>query len=293
MAAHAEEFDQWAMTFTFCECAENGPGMEKLGRESVPGGGLNADDLLAAKESLERAGIVCELIDLVAAGKVEALAPEPAFLLVMRGALPYFLGAGGEAAAGAAAAEAAAAGAAAGAASLEQAVMSFVEEQRPLEDLVDKKAIFRGMVKNKNARWNLCMADRSQEPCYEEGRGRIIDFAQLPNLSAVRSAIPQFFNPEKTTNLLAEANYYFNTSRTGIGFHGDTERRIVIALRIGLWIPLHYQWYQRHKPCGERIVIELHAGDMYAMSEKAVGKDWKRSVIPTLRHAAGGAVYLS
>lgn len=273
MAAHAEEFDQWAMTFTFCECAENGPGMEKLGRESVPGGGLNADDLLAAKERLERAGIVCELIDLVAAGKVEALAPEPAFLLVMRGALPYFLGAG--------------------AASLEQAVMSFVEEQRPLEDQVDKKAIFRGMVKNKNARWNLCMADRSQEPCYEEGRGRIIDFAQLPNLSAVRSAIPQFFNPEKTTNLLAEANYYFNTSRTGIGFHGDTERRIVIALRIGLWIPLHYQWYQRHKPCGERIVIELHAGDMYAMSEKAVGKDWKRSVIPTLRHAAGGAVYLS
>jgi hypothetical protein len=35
----------------------------------------------------------------------------------------------------------------------------------------------------------------------------------------------------------------------------------------------------------------LNHGDLYVMSEKAVGQDWKRKVIPTLRHAAGAKKY--
>jgi hypothetical protein len=34
-------------------------------------------------------------------------------------------------------------------------------------------------------------------------------------------------------------------------------------------------------------MIELAHGDMYAMSEKAVGFDWKKKKIFTLRHATG------
>ena len=33
-------------------------------------------------------------------------------------------------------------------------------------------------------------------------------------------------------------------------------------------------------------------GDMYIMEEKAVGNDWKKSSIFTLRHAAGAEKYL-
>jgi len=40
----------------------------------------------------------------------------------------------------------------------------------------DKKAKMRGIVKNKRARHNLCFADFSQEPDYENGNGRIYDF---------------------------------------------------------------------------------------------------------------------
>jgi hypothetical protein len=36
----------------------------------------------------------------------------------------------------------------------------------------------------------------------------------------------------------------------------------------------------------------LNDGDMYIMSDKAVGNDWKRSAIPTLRHCAGAKEYL-
>ena len=52
-------------------------------------------------------------------------------------------------------------------------------------------------------------------------------------------------------------------------------------------MPLKYQWYQNHRAVGRTGRIMLNPGDIYIMSEKAVGFDWKRSSILTLRHAAG------
>lgn len=283
-------FDDWACTFTFCECAENGVGMEQLG--ALGGRGLTEADLRAAAAACERAGIACELIDLVAAAGVGAAGAgqyEPAFVLVMRRALPVLLANAAAAAAATAAAEPAAAEPATEAATA-AATSALVEEHRAIAAVVDKKALFRGEVKNKNARWNLCFADYRQEPEYAAGRGRVIDFADVPLLSTVRAGIGRFFGAPYA-RLLAEGNYYYDVARTGIGFHGDAERRVVIALRLGAPIPLHYQWYSRHQPVGARVVLQLAAGDMYAMSEKAVGTDWKRSAIPTLRHAAGGPAY--
>ncbi len=51
--------------------------------------------------------------------------------------------------------------------------------------------------------------------------------------------------------------------------------------------PLHFQWYLRSKPRHKRIEITLDAGDVYIMSEKAVGTDWKTRKFYTLRHATG------
>ena len=56
-------------------------------------------------------------------------------------------------------------------------------------------------------------------------------------------------------------------------------------------MPLHYQWFQRSAPVGERVRMLLGHGDLYAMSEKAAGTDWMKKVIPTLRHAAGAKKY--
>ena len=56
---------------------------------------------------------------------------------------------------------------------------------------------------------------------------------------------------------------------------------------------MHYQWFLNSKPIGKRIKFELNDGDIYFMSKKAVGTDWKRKLIPTLRHAAGCKKYLS
>ena len=87
--------------------------------------------------------------------------------------------------------------------------------------------------------------------------------------------------------MVCEGNYYYNLEKTGIGFHGDVERRKVVAIRVGNSMSLCYNWYHYSKPIGKKKEIILNDGDMYFMSEKAVGTDWKKNSVKTLRHSAG------
>lgn len=84
----------------------------------------------------------------------------------------------------------------------------------------------------------------------------------------------------------AEGNYYYDIAKCGIGFHGDSERKKVIALRLGASLPLQYRFYQGGA-VGVRMKLMLHHSDLYIMSEKAAGFDWKNRSIHTLLHAAG------
>ena len=88
-------------------------------------------------------------------------------------------------------------------------------------------------------------------------------------------------------------HYYYDKYVCGIGFHGDSERRKVIGIRLGNGesTPLHYQWFKNGEAIGERIILQLNGGDIYVMSEKAVGTDWKKRLIYTLRHATGCEKY--
>jgi hypothetical protein len=251
-------------TITFGDCAENHVGMQKLG--ALAPCGFTAAELAAARDRFEAAGCDCELVDLVAAGCVEEHRPEPASVLVVRGGVDALLAASGGTAA------------------------ELLAEQEALEP--DTKALMRGRVVNKVARHNLCFADVAQEPDYERGRGRVVAFGDLPLTAAARAALAEFFGA-KAAQAVAEANYYYDAARCGIGFHGDSERRLVVALRLGATMPLHYQWFLRGAPVGARIALSLDHGTLYAMSAKAVGTDWKRRVVPTLRHAAGCAKYLA
>ena len=71
--------------------------------------------------------------------------------------------------------------------------------------------------------------------------------------------------------------------------HGDSERRIVVGARFGAdthTMPLKFQWFQMSAPVGSSVMIPLEHGDIYVMSEKAVGTDWMsdRKGL-TVRHA--------
>lgn len=156
--------------------------------------------------------------------------------------------------------------------------------------VVDKKTKMRGRVVNKIARHNLCFAETSQEPDYELGKGRVYAFKDLPYLSEIQKGLPHFFG-SKAENLVAEGNYYYDPKKCGIGPHGDSERRVVIGIRLGQDMPLDYHWYQNSKPFGPTFSFVLGNGDLYAMSDKASGYNWKKKIVPTLRHAAGAAKY--
>lgn len=119
----------------------------------------------------------------------------------------------------------------------------------------DSKVLSYGKVMNKRARYNLCFGDEAQEPIYEQGRGRIIPWNEVPILSFARKGLGMFL--KDADKLVAEGNYYYDNKKCGVMFHGDEERKKVIALRLcnGLCPPIHYQWFLQGKPIGKRAII--------------------------------------
>jgi alkylated DNA repair dioxygenase AlkB len=260
------KYKDYAITVTFGEVAENHVGMEQLGK--IAKNGLSLKDLQKAKEKFEELGFECELFDLVKLGDVEDIdpTPEPAYVLVIKEGIKGLLD--------------------------NQEIDLEEINSELLKDEWDKKAFMRGRVVNKLARYNLNYADFSQEPNYDEKKGKVVNFKDAPLINKIRENLPNFLG-DKTNKLFAEGNFYYDLKQCGIGFHGDSERKIVIAIRFGdTSIPFHYQWFQQGKPIGNRIKLKLNPGDVYVMSEKAVGTDWKKRIIPSLRHSAGCKKYL-
>jgi hypothetical protein len=163
-----------------------------------------------------------------------------------------------------------------------------LEEQLDLEWDKTFWDIRRKKVLNKRARYNLCYGVEEQTPDMENKKGTIIAYKNIPITNKWKECLSIIFG-EKARDLEMEGNYYYNIKKCGIGFHGDGERKKVIAASLGETRPIHWQWYHHSKPIGERIKFTLDCGDMYIMSEKATGNDWKKRSIKTLRHAAGVA----
>ena len=159
----------------------------------------------------------------------------------------------------------------------------------------------RGKRMNKRARTNLCfVADREQEPAVFEGKGTIYDLKKMEFLNKgverlrkqIDEGLIEIGSKTKVEINVVEGNRYYNLKNTGIGFHGDTERVVVICISIGCDnYPMRWQWFKDGMPVGKPIDIFLNCGDVYVMSEKAVGADWKLKSKYTLRHSAGAKKY--
>lgn len=251
------------ITITFGDCAENHVGMQKIGLLSNEG--FNLQDFTKCITFLEENNIKYELIDLVKEGDVEKynLSIEPAYVLIIRNGIDELLG--------------------------DESGLNMFKEQRGL--LWDTRAKMYGRVVNKHARYNLCYSDDAQEPRYDIGQGRIVSWDDIPITYSFKEMIPKIIG-DKGNGLVAEGNFYYDNKKCGIGFHGDAERKKVIAVRLGECTPLHYQWYNDGVRIGDRVKLNLCNGDIYIMSEKATGWDWKKKKIGTLRHAAGSDKFL-
>lgn len=238
-------------TITFGDVAENHAKMQKIG--TLHDRGYSIEKLQQIQEKLTGFNLTTELIDLNV-GFDETFSQ--AKILVIRRGAQYILG--------------------------EETTEGLMAENDALT--MDKMALMRGKVVNKVARWNLCFADEDQEPNYEDGKGRVVAWKHIPRVARIRQVISEW---TEDVLLNGEANYYYDISQCGIGFHGDGERRKVFAVRMGQTMPIYFKWFQNSEPVGEPFEVVLNDGDMYIMSEKAVGFDWLKKKIPTLRHSTG------
>ena len=155
----------------------------------------------------------------------------------------------------------------------------------------------RGIVQNKLARHNLNFDEIGQEADFQAGKGTTIPWNEVYLLNDLRFQLIDAFG-ESAMGLKCEGNKYYAVSKTGIGYHGDSERRKVIGVRLGHPMNMHWMWFYNNEPRGLNTSIILQPGDIYAMSEKTVGTDWRpkkamgwKSKRYTLRHAAGADKY--
>lgn len=168
-----------------------------------------------------------------------------------------------------------------------------------LKDLSWDKQFYdtrRKKVLNKHARYNLMLLDGvKQKADYKNKKGTIIDINDLEEFNKFKKNITKKINTVcdgKATGLIAEGNRYFDLKQCGLGWHGDKERRKVICLSLGadnyemMWV-----WFHKNKPISEPFKVLLNSGDVYIMSEEAIGTEWNKSSIPTMRHAAGCKKY--
>tara|TARA_Y100000389_G_scaffold6904_1_gene6614 strand:- start:1085 stop:1489 length:405 start_codon:yes stop_codon:yes gene_type:complete len=119
--------------------------------------------------------------------------------------------------------------------------------------------------------------DVGKKSDFEKGQGTTVAFKDVPLVNSIRDKLPYFFG-KNAKELKCEGNKYYDSSKTGIGYHGDTERRKVIGLRLGKKMNMHWMWYYNNQPRGKNVNIQLQPGDLYCMSEKTVGTDWRPNI---------------
>lgn len=254
------------ITLTAGDRAENHTGMQQIGQGALEG--FTVGELQTLSSELTKQELKCELIDLTqclpAAATLEQL-PPPAAVLVIRNFVSTLLQDSG------------------------YTLDDLWREQSGLEP--DTQAFMYGRVVNKHARYNLCFAPTAQQADLVNRKGTIVAFSQVPVTQQISQQLPHWFG-NKARDLVMEGNYYYDPRKCGIGYHGDSERKLVIGIRLGQTMPLRYQWFRGSQPVGIHCEILLNHGDVYIMSAKAVGSDWKSRHMLTLRHAAGAPKFL-
>ena len=249
--------------YTYAGVVENHTGMEKIGTERD---GLTFEDLTLISDYLQSVGYTVELIDLRSRCDASGSLGLPrAHVLRVQGWNENDVG-------------------------LLRELMCV----RPDKKFYNTR---RKIVQNKNARYNFNVADFDQAPDYALGKGTVVNFARLPKLTKIRNmltAVGRATGLDKLENLLAEANVY-HSENSGIGFHGDSERCMVIGVNMGEERVIEFQSFKDALPAGSRVSLKLRNNDMYFMCETACGHTWNKGCyrLPHYRHRAGYPKWLS
>lgn len=248
-----------AYKINFGDCAENEDGMKPIGTRAQSGMSISALEAIASK--CEESTVI-DLSLLLGANTSGLPHPHPpeAAVLIVRGGVQKLLGDG--------------------------AVEAIYKEMRSMPK--DTTLFCNGKVMNKRARYNLCIGDVSQTADIPNGLGTVVRFSDYPHTNSLRKKLEEVTETE--TQFVADVDHFYDADKCGIGWHGNRERRVVIGAHFGQGakgMPLKIQWFFQNQHVGEEARIELNPGDLYVLSDKAVGNDWTTHSTLTLRHAVG------
>ena len=254
----------WTVSVTYGDQAEIHAGMSKEG--ALRERGLTVKELQDIAAIYHSKGAKVEYYDLNTIGLQNPQICEPAAILIVRGGVDVMLKPFGVNA------------------------WHMYHEQRSLPPCTKFYNARAKKVQNKNARWNNVFGFADDPGDLTQGRGPVTHFDRVPITGALQAMWPDFVGDsakELVRALFAESNIYYEQN-SYIGYHGDKERRIVICARLGRSMKLAYTFFQNCNAISQPIILELHHGDIYFMSSKAVGFDWRQTKdsLVTLRHAA-------
>ena len=253
----------WSLTIG--NGGENHAGMEFLGNMRKKGQGWDIDRLLYAKEILEN--IFDKHVDLFNLNELclegvtipEGQKPKDSYLMVVRGFLSDRVHQ-----------------------NMIKELGSYVWDRKYWDTRRQK-------VLNKLARANVCYGKEGREANYAEGKGTIVGFEQSPLVGNLLKVVEILMRDK---DLIVEGNQYDDVSKNGIGPHGDSERVCVSCLRVGESMPMKFGMFWNCKLRGKPFETLIKGGDLYFMSEEAVGAEWKSRSKWVWRHCAGADKYL-
>lgn len=152
----------------------------------------------------------------------------------------------------------------------------------------NKKEIINGKSKNTKNYWNIKMNELTDDINinYEKKIPNMIDYNNIPLTHRIRDIIPNFIG-DKAKDLEGTGYNYWDVTKTGKTWNAQTDKRKIFGVHLGESSQIYFQWYFNDVPKGQRMAIDLEHGDMYFLSEKAVGFDGNKVNAPILRHAYG------
>lgn len=256
-----------AATVTYAPAGENGKGMEIIGDKDAPG--LDVEDLKRIFAEEQQKGTAPEWFDLnQICGVPVDHRTEPACIIRFRG--------GGDDIAG------------------EEGVCDRLEAWLASESCLKQTRKFMwGRMTNSQARFNTLFyegpATQPTDAEIEAGKSTKMPFDSNNDVWQMWKAMGRVVERDLA---VAEVNHYVDVDNkaSGIGYHGDKERNMVIMLRLGEGselMPLRFQAFVDGGTIGKNAVVHLKHGDVLIMPRSVCCPFWLDKNVTTWRHAAG------
>lgn len=96
------------------------------------------------------------------------------------------------------------------------------------------------------------------------------------------------FTKNKISSLfgISELNYKLENCIKS-SYKGTLNKKIIIGLYIGESLFFYFSWFKDDKPIGKTCRFKLNHGDIYILTDKSLGCDFRKKNIPILKHCIG------